>query len=57
MLHPPGAELLLARLRQRQKAAAQQQQQEKQEEMVRDVLHLPSHSRGGTRKSGQRGGK
>jgi hypothetical protein len=42
MLHPPGAELLLARLRQRQKQQAQAQQQEKQEEMVRDVLQLPS---------------
>jgi hypothetical protein len=41
MLHPPGAELLLSRLRQRQKAAQQQQQKEKQEELVRDVLHLP----------------
>jgi hypothetical protein len=43
MLHPPGAELLLARLRQRQKAQAQAAQQEKQEEMVMNVLGFPSH--------------
>lgn len=43
MLHPPGAELLLSRLRQRQKAQAQQAQKDKQEQMVRDILHLPEH--------------
>jgi hypothetical protein len=47
MLHPPGADLLLARLRQRQKKQAQAAQQEKQQEMVRDVLQLPSRSQGG----------
>jgi len=47
MLHPPGAELLLARLRQRQKAQAQAAQAEKTEEIVRDVLQLPGTSRGG----------
>ena len=41
MLHPPGAELLLSRLKQRQKAQAQAAQQEKQEELVRDVIGLP----------------
>jgi hypothetical protein len=46
MLHPPGAELLLARLRQRQKAQAQAKQQEEQKELLRDVLHLPSHKTG-----------
>ena len=40
MLHPPGAELLLARLRQREKAKAQAAQQEKQEGLLRDVLQL-----------------
>lgn len=54
MLHPPGAELLLARLRQRQKKMAQAAQQEKQEETLRDVLHLPSHAQGGGRR--KRGG-
>ena len=43
MLHPPGAELLLSRLKQRQKAQAQAAQQEKQEQMVRDVIGLPQH--------------
>jgi hypothetical protein len=42
MLHPPGAELLLARLRQRQKAQAQAAQQEKQEELIRDVIGVPA---------------
>ena len=58
MLHPPGAELLLARLRQRQKAQAQAQQQEKQQEMVRDILQLPQHKGGGgpRKRSGGRGG-
>lgn len=54
MLHPPGAELLLARLRQRQKAMAQQAEQQKKEQLIRDVLHLPEHSQQGGRK--QRGG-
>lgn len=54
MLHPPGAELLLARLRQRQKEQAQQQQQEKQEELVRDVLQFPKRGggRGGRKPKG-----
>jgi hypothetical protein len=47
MLHPPGADLLLARLRQRQKKQAQAAQQEKQEGIMRDVLQLPSRSQGG----------
>jgi hypothetical protein len=54
MLHPPGAELLLSRLRQRKKQAAQAQAAEKQEEIVRDVLRLPAHKKaqgGGGRKS------
>jgi len=41
MLHPPGAQLLLARLRQRKKEQAKAMQAEKQEELVRDVLRLP----------------
>jgi hypothetical protein len=47
MLHPPGADLLLARLRQRQKKQAQAAQAEKQEGIMRDVLQLPSRSQGG----------
>ena len=52
MLHPPGAELLLSRLRQRQKAQAQAAQQEKQEELVRDVIGFPQ--RGGQGRGGRR---
>jgi hypothetical protein len=47
MLHPPGAELLLARLRQRKKEQAQQAKEQKQEDLLRDVLHLPQHKQGG----------
>src|SRR5215472_9646199 len=47
MLHPPGAELLLARLRQRQKAMAQAAKQEEQKEMIKDVLGFPGKSRSG----------
>ena len=47
MLHPPGAELLLARLRQRQKRQAQAAQAEEKKEMLRDVLQLPSRKQGG----------
>lgn len=43
MLHPPGAELLLSRLRQRQKKQAQQAAEEKKEQMIRDVLRIPEH--------------
>jgi hypothetical protein len=47
MLHPPGAELLLSRLRQRQKKQAEAAEAEKKEEIVRDVLQLPNRSKGG----------
>jgi hypothetical protein len=43
MLHPPGAELLLSRLRQRKKEQAQAAQQEKKEEMTRDILQIGQH--------------
>jgi hypothetical protein len=46
MMHPPGAELLLARLRQRQKAQAAAAKEEKQTELIKDVLQLPSRGRG-----------
>lgn len=47
MIHPPGAQLLLSRLRQRQKKQAQAAQQEQKMELVRDVLQLPSKQKGG----------
>ena len=53
MLHPPNAELILARYRQRQKKAAQAAQAEEQKETMRDVLQLPhrkSSSGGGGRR-------
>jgi hypothetical protein len=50
MLHPPGAELLLARLRQRQKQQAQAAQQEKQEDMLKDVLQLPQRRQAGRKR-------
>lgn len=46
MLHPPGAELLLSRLRQRKKEQAQQAQTEKAEQFTRDLLRMPDHSGG-----------
>lgn len=46
MLHPPGAELLLSRLRQRKKAQAQQAQEEKTEGLMKDVLRMPEHKKG-----------
>ena len=51
LLHPPGAELLLSRLRQRQKRQAEAAQQEKTEELVKGVLGFPS---GGKKQSGGR---
>ena len=50
LLHPPGAELLLARLKDREKAQAQAAQKEKQEQLLRDVMHIPQHKQGGGRK-------
>jgi len=47
MLHPPGAELLLSRLRKRQKAQAQAAQEEKKEEMVKGLLGFGGGGRGG----------
>jgi hypothetical protein len=46
MLHPPGSQLLLARLKQRQKAQAEQAKEQKSEEMLRDVLRLPQAGHG-----------
>jgi hypothetical protein len=53
MIHPPGAQLLLANLRRRKKEQAQAAQQEKVEEITRDVLQLPQRKQaggGGSRK-------
>lgn len=52
MLHPPGAELLLARLRQRQKSAAQQAQVEE----VKDTVLQLATGKPGPRKGGGGGG-
>ena len=54
MLHPPGAELLLARLRERQKAQAAAAKEEKQEELMKGVLGFPS---GGKRAAAGGGGR
>ena len=54
LLHPPSAELLLARLRQRQKAQAAQAKEEKQEELIKGVLGFPT---GGRRASGGGGSR
>jgi hypothetical protein len=51
MLHPPGAELLLSRLRRRQKKQAQTAQLEEVKEIAKDVLQLGGR-RGGARKRG-----
>jgi hypothetical protein len=52
MLHPPGAELLLSRLRQRQKKQAEAAKEEKTEELMKGVLGFPGggRSKGGGRK-------
>lgn len=51
MLHPPGMQLLLARLKQRQKAQAQQAKEEHSEQLLRDVLRIPTH---GMKRSGRK---
>ena len=52
MLHPPGSELLLARLKQRQKAQAQQAKEEKQETLLSQLAGIspPGGQGGGSRK-------
>lgn len=47
MLHPPGAELLLARLRQRQKAQAQQAQKEEAKETILQLITGKSAGKSG----------
>lgn len=54
MLHPPGAELLLKRLKQRQKAQAAQAKEEHSEQLLRDVLRIPTRGQGGMRRSGKK---
>jgi hypothetical protein len=49
MLHPPGAELLLSRLKQRQKAQAAQAKEEKTEDLMKSILGIKAGG-GGTRK-------
>jgi hypothetical protein len=53
MLHPPGAELLLARLRERQKDQAKQHEQEEKKEMMMAAITGKAPSKGG----GKGGGK
>ena len=55
MLHPPGAELLLARLKQRQKAQAAQAKEEKTEELMKGVLGLKTGGGGSRAKKGGAG--
>ena len=51
MLHPPGAELLLARLKQRQKAQAAQAQEQKQQDNLMAIMGVkPQRGAGGSRK-------
>ena len=51
MLHPPGAELLLARLKQRQKAQAAQAQEQKQQDNLMAIMGVkPQRAAGGGRK-------
>ena len=52
MLHPPGAELLLARLKQRQKAQAAQAKEEKTEELMKGVLGIGGAGGGSRRPKG-----
>jgi hypothetical protein len=52
MLHPPGSELLLARLKQRQKEQSKQAKEQHQEELLRDVLRIPTH--GGAKRAGRK---
>lgn len=47
MLHPPSADLLLARLKQRKKAQGEAEQKKEQKEDVRDVLKLVMGKGGG----------
>jgi hypothetical protein len=58
MLHPPGAELLLARLRERQKGQAQQAQQQEQKDMALTLItgKPPKHAGGGGGRGGRGGG-
>jgi hypothetical protein len=52
MLHPPGAELLLARLKQRQKEQAKASEEEKKEELIKAVLGIKSGGAGSRRPKG-----
>jgi hypothetical protein len=47
MLHPPGADLLLKRLKQRKKEQAQAAQHEEEKELLHDVLRMPQRKAGG----------
>ena len=47
MLHPPGADLIIKRLRDRKKEQAKAAQEQDQKELIRDVLRLPARKGGG----------
>jgi hypothetical protein len=55
LTHPPGADLLLSRLRQRQKQQAQAAQQEQTQEIIKAALGIPAA--GGPRRTGRRRGQ
>jgi hypothetical protein len=58
MLHPPGAELLLARLRERQKRQSEQAQQQEQKDLALTVITgKPQHSQRGGGRGGGKGGR
>lgn len=56
MLHPPGAELLLARLRQRQKAQAEAAQQKEMKDVALQVITGKPGAQHGGKKGGSMGG-
>lgn len=55
MLHPPGADLLLARLKDRQKAQSKQAQDDKQDDLMKALLGIKTG--GGTRAKKQGSGR
>ena len=50
MLHPPQSQILLANFKRRQKQQAAAAQEDKAEEIVRDVIGIPSRQAGGRRR-------
>ena len=52
MLHPPGAQLILSRLRKRQKEQQKAKEKEEQIELMKSVLHLPTKKAGSRKAKG-----